>query len=268
MCRSLALGGRRCPCSGSKSRQVEYALTSVSRLERRLATLEDNDATDEEFAVVADRYQAAVNRLVEREQARAATVSAYGPPQPSTAGDYTPESVETMSDEDYSSTHQLVWGQDPKSAYSLALADSGESLADRQEEAEWDTADEDDYPSAEPSEWDEIGALAGNLNRDEYAREEWDQYVMGAYLDAEEQTGGSLLNRRGRDAGIDVFSLFTGSAERASRYASDELKAYWQSKGRHTAASHRYMLLGRPSDKDAYEYATTQARFDDAPAVL
>lgn len=110
--------------------------------------------------------------------------------------------------------------------------------------------------------------MAGNLSRDEYAREEWERYSMGAYMDAEDRTGGSLLSTKGREAGIDAMSLFSGSAKRASKYASDELKAYWQENGRHTAASHRYTLLGRASDRKAYEHATTQARFDDAAAVL
>lgn len=264
MCRSTSEGGRRCPCVEPSARQVEYALTSVKRLEKRLEVLEDTGASDDTFNQAAARYEAAVNRLVERERTRAETKSAYGPPAPSQAGDFTPETVADMDDDTYLQTQRMVWGHDPKASYSLALADSGASLEDDPDDEEWNN----DPPEEEPSEYDEIGAMAGNLTREEYAREQWECYVMQSYLDAEEKTGGALLNSQGRDAGIDVFTLFSGSAERASRYASDELKAYWQEHGRHTAASHRYTLLKRPSDRGAYEFATTQARFDDAAAVL
>jgi hypothetical protein len=264
VCRSIAQGYRRC----HRDRRAEYALTSVKRLEKRLEYLEDTGADDATFAASAARYEDAVNRLVEREANRADDHSAYGPPAPSAADDYTPATVTDMEDGDYYQTQRMVWGHDPRAAYSLALADSNASLDDDLTfaEDEPDGTDVDALP--EPTEHDEIGALAGNLSRDEYAREEWETYVMQSYFDAEEKTGGALLNRRAREAGIDVFSLFSGSAERASKYASDELKAYWQENGRHTAASHRYMILKRPSDKDAHEYAMTQARFDDAAAVL
>lgn len=268
MCRSIPKGGRRCPCVDSGQRQVEYALTSVKRLEKRLELLEDTGASDDVFAQSATRYENAVNRLVERESARATEKSAYGPPAPSAADEYTPDSVAEMDDDDYFQTQRMVWGHDPKAAYSLALSDSGAAVDDTDDYGE--TPEEEvDYPSDdEISEHDEIGALAGTLSREEYAREEWERYMMQSYFDAEEKTGGALINNKGRDAGVDVFSLFSGSAERASKYASDELKAYWQESGRHTAASHRYTLLKRPSDKNAYEFATTQARFDDAAAVL
>ena len=265
MCRAIAEGGRRCRCASPGHRRVEHALTSVKRWERKLDDMENSNVSDARLQQAADRYIAAQNRLIDRERERGLTNSAYGPPTPTQADQYTPDSVASMDDEHYSHEHRLVWGQDPKAAYTLALADTPEPGDNEFPEP---PAEEHHDQTYEPTEHEEIGALAGNLTRDEYAREEWERYSMGAYIDAEERTGGALLNSRGRAAGIDAMSLFSGSAKRASKYASDELKAYWQQNGRHTAASHRYTLLGRASDRKAYEHATTQARFDDAAAVL
>lgn len=64
------------------------------------------------------------------------------------------------------------------------------------------------------------------------------------YYVAETETRTHLLNAAGRDAGINPFSLFTGPESRARKYASDELKAFWQDKGRLTVDDVRAGLLG------------------------
>lgn len=270
MYRAIVEGGRRCRCATPGHRRVEHALTSLKRWERKLDDMESSNVSDERFQQAADRYIESQNRLIERERERGLNNSAYGPPEPTQADQYTPDAVAGMDDEHYSREHKLVWGQDPKAAYTLALSDSSAPGShDDLEDTEFPTPPEEESAAPyDPTEHEEIGAMAGNLSRDEYAREEWERYSMGAYMDAEDRTGGSLLSTKGREAGIDAMSLFSGSAKRASKYASDELKAYWQENGRHTAASHRYTLLGRASDRKAYEHATTQARFDDAAAVL
>jgi hypothetical protein len=56
---------------------------------------------------------------------------------------------------------------------------------------------------------------------------------------------GSLLNPRGRAVGTSERSLFTGSEDRAMRYASQELLNYWQEHPRPTAAD------SRPPDNSA-----------------
>jgi hypothetical protein len=48
--------------------------------------------------------------------------------------------------------------------------------------------------------------------------------------------GGVLLNKAGRAAGIDERSLFTGSQRRVDKYASDELKEWFDSHPRMTRA--------------------------------
>lgn len=68
------------------------------------------------------------------------------------------------------------------------------------------------------------------------AREMWWDHVMQQRLDAEDATNGYLVNRAGQQAGISPDELFTGPANRAYRYASDELKAFWREHPRLTQA--------------------------------
>lgn len=58
-------------------------------------------------------------------------------------------------------------------------------------------------------------------------------------MTAERATSGYMLNRNGMARGINPQSLFTGSEERARRYASEELLEHWQRHGRPTAAMFR-----------------------------
>jgi hypothetical protein len=67
------------------------------------------------------------------------------------------------------------------------------------------------------------------LERSEHVEREW--------LAAEAATRGNMVNARGRSIGISERSLFTGSENRALRYASRELINYWQEHPRPTAAS-------------------------------
>lgn len=58
-------------------------------------------------------------------------------------------------------------------------------------------------------------------------RLEFQDYQEHAYREAETETNGVLLNRRGKRAGIDPYSLFSGSDARARAYASEELIEHW-----------------------------------------
>lgn len=66
--------------------------------------------------------------------------------------------------------------------------------------------------------------------------------IETAWQAAERETRGNMLNAKGRARGIDERSLFTGSEDRAMRYASDELKAHWERNPRPTRAQ----LSGNP----------------------
>ena len=70
-------------------------------------------------------------------------------------------------------------------------------------------------------------------------RQEREEAVEHAYVTAERETRGNMLNRKGEARGINPRSLFTGSEERARRYGSEELLEHWQTHGRPTAAMFR-----------------------------
>ncbi len=65
-------------------------------------------------------------------------------------------------------------------------------------------------------------------------RADYELYLQAAFLAAEEATRGKLLNRRGRRAGVDAYTLFMGPAVRAYAYASDELIEHWRTHPRVT----------------------------------
>ena len=59
-------------------------------------------------------------------------------------------------------------------------------------------------------------------------RAEFEDMRLAAYERAAEACRGTMLNARGKAAGIDSLSLFMGSAARAYAYASEELVEHWQ----------------------------------------
>lgn len=75
------------------------------------------------------------------------------------------------------------------------------------------------------------------LSRRAAGRQEREGAREQAFIRAETETRGYLLNRRGLEAGVDPKSLFAGSEERARRYASEELLAHWETVPRPSAAA-------------------------------
>ena len=67
-------------------------------------------------------------------------------------------------------------------------------------------------------------------------RTEFENYRASAYLFAEEECRGAMLNERGKKAGVDAYSLFMGNEARARAYASPELLEHWERWGRLTFA--------------------------------
>lgn len=53
-------------------------------------------------------------------------------------------------------------------------------------------------------------------------------FVDYQYLAAVEATAGVLVNKAGREASIDGFTLFSGPLSRAQKYASEELLEFWE----------------------------------------
>lgn len=76
------------------------------------------------------------------------------------------------------------------------------------------------------------------------ARDEFELYREAAFAAAQDETGGALLNARGRAAHIDPWSLFIGPWARARAYASRELLDWWDlHPGRRSSSSRPH---GRP----------------------
>jgi hypothetical protein len=70
-------------------------------------------------------------------------------------------------------------------------------------------------------------------------RSQHEEQIEHAYITAERETRGNMVNRKGEAAGVSPRSLFTGSEDRARRYASPELLEHWEQHHRPTAAMMR-----------------------------
>ncbi len=67
----------------------------------------------------------------------------------------------------------------------------------------------------------------GQSTAEQERRTDYELWLHGQVLAAEDATRGNLVTAAGRRLGISAPELFTGSAERAIRYASEELIAWW-----------------------------------------
>lgn len=79
---------------------------------------------------------------------------------------------------------------------------------------------------------------------DELARKAYRDHVYQQYLAAEDVTRGHMVTPAGQAAHVDPHSLFTGPAARARKWASDELKQWWDNHGRLTYDEWAAGLLG------------------------
>lgn len=87
--------------------------------------------------------------------------------------------------------------------------------------------------------------------RDQAVRRLYDEWVYLQWIAAEKATNGYLLNAAGIAAGIDPRELWGGNVERARKYASEELKRWWQEHPRKTLTEFRADMLGRDRDRQA-----------------
>jgi len=78
---------------------------------------------------------------------------------------------------------------------------------------------------------------------EELARKSYQDYVHRQYLAASEATRGVLTTAQGQARGIDHLRLFTSNEAFARKWASDELKAWWDTHGRMTFAEWKAQLL-------------------------
>lgn len=78
---------------------------------------------------------------------------------------------------------------------------------------------------------------------DDLARKSYRDHSYRQWLAAENATRGVLLNKQGVATGVDERTLFNGPETRARKYASEELKSWWDQNGRMTFAEYRAQLL-------------------------
>ncbi|MFC7582442.1 phage minor capsid protein [Nonomuraea antimicrobica] len=95
---------------------------------------------------------------------------------------------------------------------------------------------------------------------DQVVRRLYDEWTEIQYVAAERYTRGVLVNAEGRRRRIDGRSLLSGPPARAMRYASDELKTWWEKHPRMTLTEFRAQALGRDSDKRAARRAREDRR--------
>lgn len=78
---------------------------------------------------------------------------------------------------------------------------------------------------------------------DELARKSWKDEVRRRALHAEGETNGYMTNAAGRAKGVNGWDLFAGPEATARKYASDELKEYWDKHGRATFSDYTHQLV-------------------------
>jgi hypothetical protein len=69
---------------------------------------------------------------------------------------------------------------------------------------------------------------------DELARSAFRKELQRQYFDAEAATNGYLLTAAGQQAGLDTLDLWRNNEAYARKWASDELKEWWDNNGRLT----------------------------------
>lgn len=104
------------------------------------------------------------------------------------------------------------------------------------------------------------------VSQNDWARQQYDDYVAVQYDRAMIATNGQMVNERGRLAGVDSYSLFSGPVARVKKYGSEELQGFFGQNGRHTFASFHYSLFTWRSDYTAHENAKNED-FGDVPHV-
>src|SRR5258708_8560566 len=67
----------------------------------------------------------------------------------------------------------------------------------------------------------------------------WYLAAHAQFLQAEHELAGCLVNRRGRAAGIEPMTLWTGPRHVADAYASEELQEFWTAHPRLTGTEYR-----------------------------
>ncbi|MEV6526881.1 hypothetical protein AB0M43_33615 [Longispora sp. NPDC051575] len=95
--------------------------------------------------------------------------------------------------------------------------------------------------------------------REQTVRRLYDEWLGVQYLAAEDFARGHLLSKEGPAAAVDPLSLFSGTSARARKYASEDLKRFWDEQSpRQTFTEFKAALLNR--DADVAAAAKTRAQ--------
>jgi phage portal protein BeeE len=117
-------------------------------------------------------------------------------------------------------------GADYRDAYASAYATSRDDLLADEQRALVD-----------------VDRRAGESRR-QAVRRAYGEYISLQYLAAETATRGHLLTPAGRAAGIDAVSLFSGRRDRARKWASEDLRRWWEENPRLTFTEFAHAALG------------------------
>jgi hypothetical protein len=279
MCRSCAEyppHGRRCPALTNPVRRRQAQIRQrIGRYDRavRAASEVGDWAAVEKYVALLDR-DVALHSGVHTPPAEGAgdgPADDGGLVAPDTMADeYTPAATVDWSDDDLL-TAGTELGDDPAAQDQImttlewreelaAARDADIATHEQQQRAEreraWSVAvdAEDASPLTNPAR-----RPARRLSPEQACREEYDSFVHGSYVSAENDCRGAMLNRDGKAAGIDPSSLFCGPASRVRKYGSEELRTWFARNGRSTYGEWKYNWFGRESDRKAARNARYQS---------
>jgi hypothetical protein len=159
--------------------------------------------------------------------------------------------LERRDSADHAAKVSALYAEHPKTAKDQdrvyqALVDNGENPEDAWAHAHGSST-EKLRKQAAIAQFRQQGYKGGSF--DALSRDAFKHDVQRQVIDAENATNGYMLNPDGKQAGIDPWSLFTGTEARARRYSSPELREYWDQHGRPTFDDFKRMLLGQGGAK-------------------
>jgi hypothetical protein len=103
---------------------------------------------------------------------------------------------------------------------------------------------------------------------DALTRDAFKDEIRRRTISAEGATNGYMLGPAGKKAGIDPWSLFTGPESRARKYASPELKEWFDQNGRPTVADFQASLMGQKAAAGRRDFYASVTWDDLADAVI
>jgi hypothetical protein len=203
--------------------------------------------TDEELAAEYGRSQGSrasaitdeMNRRDDADtEAKSARVSALYAEQPKTDADRN-RVYQSLTDE----------GENPQDAWAHAFGTSADAMQKQ--------------------------TVIQQLRQQGYTGSGFDALTRSAYKDdvrrrtvmAENATNGYMLGPAGKKAGIDPYSLFTGPESRARKYASPELKEWFDQNGRPTVADFQAQMTGQKVGAGPRDFYASVTRDDPAAVV-